>query len=192
MMLLCKSTPPNITQPALSVMISAKSRSLRVIGQILEPAKITVFELEKHGSGYVVWSDSLTEANELILRHGLTQNVLNAGARRAKSNCSLCFSSFDIARLDSQARKHRRDHSSSYMQASGTLSRHLRTLGDQLDQKNVSEFHFSWTPKSVSILTLPTADLILERTTLTTEKLQQLSFQRRLRRSNPHLLRLIR
>ena len=171
-------------------MVSAKS--LRVIGQILEPAKITVFELEKHGTSYVVWSDSLTEANELISRHALTQNVLNAGARRAKSNCSLCFSSADIARLDSQARKHRRDHSSSYMQASGTLSRHLRTLGDQLDQKKVSVFHFSWTPKSVSILTLPTADLILERTTLTAEKLQQLSFQRRLRRSNPHLLRLIR
>jgi len=174
----------------LSVMVHAKS--LRVIGQVLEPAKVTVFELEKHGANYVLWSDSLTQANELILRHGLTEDVINAGARQAKNDCSLCFSSFDISRLDSQARKHRRDRSSSYINGSNKLSRLLRTLGDQLDQNSVNAFHFSWTPESVSILTLPTAGLTLERTTLTAEKLLQLSFQRRLRRSSPHLLRLVR
>ena len=105
----------------LSVMVHAKS--LRVIGQVLEPAKITVFEAEKHGTNYVLWSDSLTQANELILRHGLTEDVINAGARQAKNDCSLCFSSFDISRLDSQARKHRRDRSSSYINGSNKLSR---------------------------------------------------------------------
>lgn len=175
----------------LSVMVHAKS--LRVIGQVLEPAKVTVFELEKHGANYVLWSDSLTQANDLILRHGLAEDVINAGARQSKIDCSLCFSSFDISRLDSQARKHRRDRSSSsYITGSNKLSRLLRTLGDQLDQNSVNAFHCSWTTGSVSILTLPTADLTLERTTVTAEKLLQLSFQRRLRRSSPHLLRLVR
>ena len=175
----------------LSVMVHAKS--LRVIGQVLEPAKVTAFELEKHGANYVLWSDLLTQANELILRHGLTEDVINAGARQSKIDCSLCFSSFDISRLDSQARKHRRDRSSSsYITGSNKLSRLLRTLGDQLDQNSVSTFHCSWMTGSVSILTLPTADLTLERTTVTAEKLLQLSFQRRLRRSSPHLLRLVR
>lgn len=168
------------------------AKSLRVIGQVLELAKVTIFEAEKHGSNYIVWSDSLTQANDLIWRHGLIGDVMNAGARQSKPNCSLCFSSSDVSRLDSQARKQRRDRSSSYMTGANKLSRLLRTLGDQLDQHGVTSFHFFWTPESVSILTLPTADLILEKTTLSAEKLLQLSFQRRLRRSSPHLLRLVR
>lgn len=185
-----QQSPRYSSSHSCSVMVHAKS--LRVIGQVLEPAKVTVFEVEKHGSSYVLWSDSLTQATELVSRHGLTEDAINAGARQSKINCSLCFTSSDISRLDSHARKHRRDRSSSYITGSSKLSRLLRTLGDQLDQNNVSAFHFFWTPESVSILMLPTVNLMLERTTLTAEKLLQLSFQRRLRRSSPHLLRLVR
>ena len=41
--------------------------SLRVIGQALEVADVRVFELEKHGQYYVVWSDSLANAENGFL-----------------------------------------------------------------------------------------------------------------------------
>ena len=172
-----------------SVMVHA--RSLRVIGQALEQAKVTVFELEKHGQYYVAWSDSLPDANTWISRQGLTKDVCGAGARQSKAGSSLCFSSADISRLDSEAYKRRRHHSSAQVQATNNLSQRLRALGDHLDRNSVNAFHVSWTPECVSIVNLPASDLVVERTTLTPEKLQQLSFQKRLRRSGPHVLRLI-
>lgn len=172
-----------------SVMVHA--RSLRVIGQALELAKVTAFELEKHGRYYVAWSDSLPDASTWISRHGLIKDVCDAGARQSKAGSSLCFSSADISRLDSEAYKRRRHHSSAQVQAANNLSQRLRTLGDHLDRNSVNAFHVSWTPECVSIVKLPATDLVVERTTLTPEKLQQLSFQKRLRRSGPHGLRLM-
>ncbi len=165
------------------------AQSLRVIGQSLEVAGVTTFELEKHGQYYIAWGDSLAQAGEWILQHGLTTDVLQAGARESKADCSLCFSRFDILRLDTQARKNRRNHSSSNMQGSSKLSQLSRTLGDQLDRMEVSAFHISWTPDSVSVVTLPVGDMIIERKTITAEKLQQLYFHRRLRRTRPHVMR---
>ena len=40
------------------------AKSLRVIGQWLETASVTTFELEKCGNYYVVWTDYLTEAGQ--------------------------------------------------------------------------------------------------------------------------------
>jgi hypothetical protein len=165
------------------------AQSLRVIGQSLEGAGVTTLELEKHGQYYVAWSDSWSEAGEWILRDGLTRDVLEAGARESKADCSLCFSRFDILRLDSQARKNRRNHSSSNMQGSSKLSQLLRTLGDQLDRMEVSAFHISWTPDFVSIVTLPVGEMLIERKIMTAEKLQQLCFQRKIRRSSPRVIR---
>ena len=159
------------------------AKSLRVVGQVLEAAKIDAFELEKHGQYYVAWSDSLTDAGEWISRHALTNDALKAGARKSKANCSLCFSSSDISRLDSQARKRRRHYSSSHVQGASKLPQFLRTLGGHLDRNSVSAFHISWTPECVSLVTLPGSDVVVERTTLTTEKLRQLSLNTQCRRS---------
>jgi len=174
-------------EPRLRVMVHAQS--LRVIGQSLEGAGVTTFELEKHGQYYVAWSDSWSETDEWISRYGLTRDVLKAGARESKADCSLCFSRFDVLRLDGQARKNRRNHSSSNMQGSSKLSQLLRTLGDQLDRMEVSAFHISWAPDSVSIVTLPVGEMIVERRMMTADKLQQLCFQRKLRRSSPRMMR---
>jgi hypothetical protein len=167
------------------------ARSLRVIGQALELANVAVFELEKHGQYYIAWSDSLPEASPWISNHGLTKDVCDAGARQSKASSSLCFSSADISRLDSEAYKRRRHHSSAQVQATNNLSQRLRALGDHLDRNSVNAFHVSWTPECISIIKLPVSDLVVEKTTLTPEKLQQLSFQKRLRRSSPHVLRLV-
>lgn len=163
------------------------AQSLRVIGQSLEVTGVTTFELEKHGQYYIAWSDSLTEAGEWISRDRLTKDVLQAGARESKANCSLCFSRFDILRLDSQARKNRRNHSSSNMQGSSKLSQLLRTLGDQLDRMEVSAFHISWTPDSVSIVMLPVGEMVIETKIMTAEKLHELCFHRKLRRTSSHV-----
>ena len=161
------------------------AKSLRVIGQALEVAKVAAFELEKHGQSYVAWSNSLTDAAQWISRYGLTADDLEASSRQSKVNCSLCFSSSDISRLDSQGRKRRRNYLSSYGQGGNNLSQLLRTLGDHLDRNSIGAFHVFWRHECVSIITLPLSDLVIERTALTAEKLQQLSLHTRLRRSTP-------
>jgi len=173
--------------PGLWVMVHAKS--LRVIGQSLQAAGVTTFELEKHGQYYAAWSDSLTDASEWISRNGLTPQVLEAGARATKAHCSLCFSLLDISRLEAKARKNRRDRFSSNTQGSSSLSQLLRTVGDQLDRMEASAFHIFWTPDSVSIVILPVGDLIIERKTMAAEELRQLCLRRRLRRTSPRVLR---
>jgi len=50
------------------------AKSLRVIGQSLESAGIAVFEVEKHGPQYLIWTDLVTEAGEKILRNLLRRN----------------------------------------------------------------------------------------------------------------------
>jgi len=89
------------------------AKCLRVIGQSLEAARIATFELEKHDQHYLVSIFSLTEADDLILRHTL----------RDKDVAPLfCFSPADISRLDAQAQKRRRNQSSSATRLSKMLS----------------------------------------------------------------------
>jgi hypothetical protein len=171
-----------------SVMVHASS--LRVIGQILESGHATVFELEKHGQYYVTWSDSLTDAAIWISCYGLIKNPRDAGARESKADRSLCFDWADISRLDSHANKRRRHQSTAYVEKSNKLPQLLRTVGDHLDRNSISAFHLSWTPERVCILTLPTSELVVERFTLTPEKLQQLSLHTKIRRSRRPALRL--
>lgn len=155
---------------------------------MLETAAVATFELEKHGQHYVTWSPSLHDARDWILTNGLTENVLEAGARRSKADCSLCFSLFDVSRLDAQARKNRRNRLSSNNQGSNKLSQLLRTLGDQLDRIEARAFHIFWGEISVSIVILPIGDLVVEKKTIPLDELQQLCLQRRLRRSSRQLV----
>jgi hypothetical protein len=128
------------------------AKSLRIIGQALEAARVTIFELENYENYYVVWSDCMTEAGELILRNALNGNDGSSqNNRQATANRSFCFHSTDITRLDAQLQKKRRNHFSSQTQASKLMSQLLRTLGDHLDRTEARTFHVSWTPGSASI-----------------------------------------
>jgi len=161
----------------------AHSKSLRVIGQSLELAKIPAFELEADGPNYVVTSDSLTQTGEWVLRHALSRNDSSEQTtRKSTVTRSVQFSPADISRLDNQAQQQRR-RSSSQPGASGKLSQLLRTLGDHLDQSNVCAFHISWVSASVSVY-FQFLDGECDSRTFTVEKLQQLGSSSRFLRAN--------
>jgi hypothetical protein len=158
------------------------AKSLRVIGQSLEVAKLPAFELEMDGPNYVVTSDSLTKTGEWILRHALSANdISEQSTRQSTVSRSIPFSPADIARLDYQAEKRRND-SAPHTQAYSRLSQLLRTLGDHLDRTQVGAFHISWTSDSVSV-DFQSLDGQSDSRTFTTEKLQQLGSHSRFRRS---------
>ena len=162
----------------------AHAKSLRVIGQSLEVAKLPAFELEMDGPNYVVTSDSLTKTGEWILRHALSANdISEQSTRQSTVSRWVRFSLADIARLDDQAQKQRRTNSSPHTQAYSRLSQLLRALGDHLDRTQVSAFHISWTSDSVSV-DFQSLDGQSDSRTFTTEKLQQLGSHSRFRRSS--------
>jgi len=90
------------------------AKSLRVIGQSLEVARVTTFELEKDGQDYLVRSDSLTQTGEWILRNAIGESdFTEQSGRRSTVYRPLRFTPLDISRLDSHRQKQRRTHSSS-------------------------------------------------------------------------------
>jgi hypothetical protein len=162
----------------------AHAKSLRVIGQSLEAAKLSVFELNTDGPNYVVMSDSLTKTGEWILRHVLSPNdTSDESAGQSAVNRSAFFSPADISRLDDQAQKQRRNASSPDRQAYRRLSQLLRALGDHLDRTEVSAFHISWMVDSVSV-DFQTLNGQSDSRTFTAEKLEQLGSHLRFRRSS--------
>jgi hypothetical protein len=160
------------------------AKSLRVIGQSLEVAKLRVFELQTDGPNYVLSSDSLSRTGEWILRHALSRDDLS-DQRAPQSTVSrvVSFAQGDISRLDDQAQKLRRNDSSPHTEAYSRLSQLLRTLGDHLDRTQVGAFHISWTSDSVSV-DFQSLDGQSDSRTFTTEKLQQLGSHSRFRRSS--------
>lgn len=163
------------------------AKSLRVIGQSLEAARIATFELEKHDQHYVVWIVSLAKADELILRDPLSRkDVVPQSDRKTTANPLFCFSRADISRLDAQAQKRRRNQSSSATRLSKMLSHQLRTLGDHLDRIDVSAFQIVWTPGSV-LLDYQPVDGWRNCRLFTAEELQQLCLHGKWLRSSDHL-----
>lgn len=162
----------------------AHAKSLRVIGQSLEAAGVTVFELEKDGQDHLVQSDSMTPAGEWILRNLKGESVSTEDSvRRSSVSNPLRFTPLDISCLDSHWQKQRRNHSSSQTQASNKLSQLLRSLGDHLDRAGASFFHVSWTRDSVSV-DYRAGDGRSDCRTFTPEKLQELGLHTRFRRSS--------
>ena len=160
----------------------AHAKSLRVIGQSLEVAKLLAFDLETDGPNYVLRSDSLTNTGEWILRHALSpHNFSDESSRQSPDTRSVRFSPTDISRLDNQARKQRRIDSSP-RQTYSRPSQLLRALGDHLDQTQVSDFHLSWTSTLVSV-DFQSLNGQSDSRTFTTDKLQQLGSHSRFRRS---------
>jgi hypothetical protein len=160
------------------------AKSLRVIGQSLELAKLSAFELDMDGQNYVVKTDSLTKTGEWILRHALSPNdISDQSARQSSVNRSVRFSPADISRLDDQARKQRRNDSSPDRHAYSRVSQLLRALGDHLDRTEVTAFRISWTSDSVSV-DFQSLDGQSDSRTFTAEKLEQLGSHSRFRRSS--------
>jgi hypothetical protein len=160
------------------------AKSLRVIGQSLEVARLSVFELETDNPNYIVRSDSLSSTSEWILRHALSPNDHSAlGTQPSPAAGPVRFTPADISRLDDQALKQRRIDSSRNTQVYRRLSQLLRTLGDHLDRWEARTFRISWRAHSV-VVDFQSSDGQSDYRTFTVEKLEQLGFHARFRRSS--------
>ena len=158
------------------------AKSLRAIGQLLEAARITRFELHNDGEDYLFRSDSVTHAGEWILRHAINDRDLTAQSSVTDPR-PLRFTPPVISRLDSMGQKQRRNHASAQMQSSKTLSQLLRTVGDHIDRSAVTAFHVFWNAESVCV-DYQEPDGQRDSRTFTAEKLQQLGLHIRFRRSS--------
>jgi hypothetical protein len=159
------------------------AKSLRVIGQALEVAKVFMFNLESDGRHYMVQSDSMSRTGEWMLRYAATESDFSAlSGRRSAADTAVkpnsvelkpvAFNNADIARLDAREAKRRRDFSNSQAELSTNLSQLLRTLGDHLDKSSARTFHIFWMPDSI-VVDCRRADGLTDRQRFTPEKLLQ-------------------
>lgn len=162
------------------------AKSLRVIGQLLEAAKVATFEVEKHGQNYFVCSASLTKEGELILRNALQDSDFASQNKRQAIPHVFCFNPADISRLDARAQKRRGNQSSSATPPSRMLSHQLRSLGDHLDRLELSAFHIMWTAGSV-ILGYQPVDENWNYRHFTAEELRQRGLHRKLLRTSHYV-----
>ena len=163
------------------------SKALRVIGQALDEIRAVTFELEKHGQYYELWSEALITADEWILRKTFGSNFSMQSTQRYETKYSAQLNSTDISWLEANGQKKRRNYTSSNSRTTKSLSQFLRTLGNHLDNNQVTAFHVSWTPPYISVIMFPTnGPFVIDRTTFTTEKLQQLSLEMKIRRRSQH------
>ena len=163
------------------------NKALRVIGHALDEIGAATFELEKHGQYYELWGEALITADEWILRKTFGSNFSMQSSQRYETKYSAQLNSTDISWLEAHAQKKRKNYTSSNSRTTKSLSQLLRTLGNHLDNNQVTAFHVSWTPAYISVLELPTSGpLVIETATLTTEKLQQLSLEMKIRRRSQH------
>jgi hypothetical protein len=154
-----------------------------VIGQSLEAAKLASFELDKNGPDYLLRSKALTRTNEWIVRHALNQEEFQGSGNRAGGEPVLSFSARDLARLDEEAQRRRRQESGAPGQESSRLSQLLRTVGDHLDRMNVTSFHIASSADAITV-NYQDAGGQHDSRTFTREKLQQLGFHTRFRRGS--------
>lgn len=163
------------------------SKTLRAIGQSLEVLRVEVFELEKKGDTYIVRSESLSPTSQPMFRKSLVEKVWDSpdvNPRNANSSHRwLRYDPLDISWLDGQGRKIRRTHSFAEAPGASKLSQLLRTVGEQLDRREVSTFNISWSPDSVSV-DYRVAGGQRERKEFTVENLHELGSSMRFRRSS--------
>lgn len=128
------------------------AKCLRVIGQRLDLAKISLFELEHDGENYLVTSDAMARTAEWILRYATSEDFApyQKGVSKTRFQVKpVVFTKSDLTRLDNREVRRRRDISQSEPQVK--LSHLLRTLGDHLDSNRARTFSVSWTPNSVIV-----------------------------------------
>lgn len=151
------------------------ARALRVIGQSLEAARLSTFELETDKPNFVLRSESLSLASEWVLRRVFGGGTyFESGVDSPRDISAIQFTPGDISRLDEEARKQRKPDSARNAQAHKRLSQLLRTLGDNLDRWEAERFHISWTAVSV-IVEFASADVESGYRSFTPEKLEQLA-----------------
>jgi hypothetical protein len=165
------------------------AESLRAIGQSLEMVHVESFRLEKENDSYVVRSESLTPNRLWILSNTLSDDIRDSPPPNPKitelpvREGWFCYRPPDIARLEAQERRKRKNHSSTEMPRK-TLGQLLRMLGEHLDTKEATTFHISWAPDSMSVdYQMP--DGVSERKDFTVERLYKLALYSRFRRVQP-------
>src|SRR4029078_3805617 len=126
------------------------AKSLRVVGQCLEYAHIATFELEKYGPQYMLWSDAVNDAGETALRNFLNDRLEFSNETRHHSPKRVfVFSPADIARLDAQAQRQRKNRQNQAMPPNKIVSHGLRILGEHLDRLQANAFRIEWLSGSV-------------------------------------------
>lgn len=160
--------------------------SLRAIGQSLETLRLETFSLETKGQAYIVRSDSLTATHEWMLRNILTDNCPDSAAPEntelTVGDGSLRYGPREIARLNAQKEKKRRQHGFQQGREGHKLPDLLRALGEHLDMKEASALDILWTPEA-ALVEYCTPDGLCERKDFTIEKLHQLASRSKFRRS---------
>ena len=160
--------------------------SLRAIGQSLEMLRVQMFSLETKGQTYIVRSDLLTATHEWMLKSILTDNLSDSAASKntelTVGDRSLRYGPREIARLNAQNEKKRRQQGFERGSEAHKLPDLLRALGEHLDMKEASALDISWTPEAV-LVEYCTPDGICERKDFTIEKLHQLALRSKFRRT---------
>ncbi|HEY1236324.1 MAG TPA: hypothetical protein VGH22_23290 [Candidatus Binatia bacterium] len=163
------------------------AKSLRVIGQCLEYAHIATFELEKYGPQYMLWSDAVNGAGETALRNLLNDRFDLANETRHHSPKRVfVFSQADIARLDAQAQRQRKNRSTQATPLNKIVSHGLRILGEHLDRIQANAFRIEWLSGSL-IMDHQRLDGTRSFKRFTFEEIHRLDLQPRLRRSSLYL-----
>lgn len=165
------------------------SRNLRAIGQSIELAQIEVFELQKHGQCYLVRSPSMTPDRRWVIKDSLLEsfkedidNSNNFVPGGEEKDC-ICYDPRMLSCLTGQGQKKRRHYLPAVARPIRSPSQYLRTLGDQLDRTEARTFIISWNyPKSVSVI-YKTPDYLANERIFGFDKLDELGFHMRLRRS---------
>jgi hypothetical protein len=152
------------------------AKSLRVIGQTLEVARVFVFNLESDGRNYVIQSDSMSRTAEWILRYAASESDYST-VRQSKASAPVglkpvVFSNEDLARRNAREAKRRRELTPR-AEPSTKLSHLLRTLGDHLDRSSARTFHIFWTPESV-VVDYRRSDGLTDRHRFTLARLSQI------------------
>jgi hypothetical protein len=160
----------------------AHATSLRVIGQSLEAARLTVFELRMEGEDLLVVTDALSQTAEWILRRGLYDHWKEETDRPA-INQTVRFTPLDISLLDRQARRQRGVGLTPSRQAFNRLSQLLRTVGEHLDRTDANSFRVLWGSAEI-LVDSASADGHHDVRTFSVEKLEQLGSSLRFRRSS--------
>jgi hypothetical protein len=159
----------------------AHAKSLRVIGQSLEAAKLRTFQVETDGINYALRSNAMSAASEWIVRHAISPyGVPEQQGRQSPTDRSVCFTPTDISRLDQQGQKQRGIHAAPEAERYRRLSQLLRTLGDHIDRAEANTFKISWTPSFITV-DFQSKDGHGESRTFTVEKLEQLGRHSRFR-----------
>jgi hypothetical protein len=131
------------------------AKSLRVIGQKLELARVSLFQIEHDGQSYAVQSDSMSRTAEWMLRYATSEREVSTDPRPGTNTPvefkPVIFSNTDLTRLDSREAKRRRGLSTSEAESPIKLSHLLRALGDHLDRASARTFCIFWMPDSVVV-----------------------------------------